>query len=71
MKDQDKMTKEDFYEKYPDVNWCRPSRWEKFWSSVKWNLFGELRIINWFIGIGIVFFLLVCYVVIHFLLKFW
>ena len=48
---------------------------ESIWEKIKWSLFGELRIVYWFIGIFfslIILFYLSCgYIVLHFLQKYW
>ena len=46
-----------------------------FWDNVKWNLFGEFRFIYWIFGVGFgltaLFYLLIGYVGLHFITKFW
>lgn len=40
-------------------------------ARIRWALFGEWRFIGWYIGIFIIFFIGLIYVILHFVIKYW
>lgn len=44
---------------------------KKFFENLRWRLFGELKILYWIKFIFIAFYLLIIYVIAHFIIKYW
>lgn len=45
--------------------------WKRFKQRFWFGLFGELKFLNWLMGLGVMVIVVVAYVYLHFIIKYW